>query len=311
MAVDPYDSLRKRLAMALHAHCHYGEARSWDQPPKDFAPFGWGKHYLEESSKDAWYEMADRFMTEIGPKFGLAFISKLITTAEEAPTMDLKAELSPEAKKYYREDDPFALKAEAWSAAYASFLRVCPTTWRSVEEGGPNCYQWAIEKANRYWPIYLEQVSLQWQGEQMSQKMSDANVALEQQDIREVKRKVRPVTLELITGGKPPEDPTLNWLEALEIGTAFLVREKMKGKSGMPRYALMQYYLVNKFAKAVLLSSQTNGDNRGFVDPKYFVLDYDLHEILYDPKTMPPIERTTPTEDEAVEPKSEEETKSE
>lgn len=119
----------------------------------------------------------------------------------------------------------------------------------------------------------------------MNRNMSDAQVLLDSIQEQEEGKKI--VTLKLIDGGN---NEGMNWLLALEEKTAFLVKELHPGKN-MPRYLLVQYYLVKKFSdRSVLLVNQTNGDNYGFVDPAMFILEYRLHEILYDPTTMPAIE---------------------
>lgn len=103
--------------------------------------------------------------------------------------------------------------------------------------------------------------------------------------------------LEVITGGLPPD---ANWLSALPEKTVFFVREKKVG-TNIPRYMLAQYILVKKFERCVILLSNLNGEQYGAVDPIRFCNDFDLFEIVYDPRTMPAIE--LPKEEEKTEAK--------
>lgn len=112
--------------------------------------------------------------------------------------------------------------------------------------------------------------------------MSEAHILLEEQEKDNV------VSFELIKGGKDSggSDDGLCWLLGLEEQTAFLVEETHAGVN-MPRYLVLQFYLAKKFQKAVLLINAQQQEL--FVNPYRFCSQYKLYELLYDPKTMPPI----------------------
>lgn len=93
----------------------------------------------------------------------------------------------------------------------------------------------------------------------------------------------------LITGGRDNggSEDGVCWLLGLEEKTAFIVEETNVGQT-MPRWAVAQYYLVKKFPKAVMLVNSQQQEI--FVNPYRFSNAYRLYDMLYDPKTMPPIE---------------------
>lgn len=80
--------------------------------------------------------------------------------------MDFKAELSPEAKCHFKENLPWELKYLAWDEAYATYHAHCSLSDASPRE----VCEWCEYRANRFWPNYLKQVSLQVEDRNREQK---------------------------------------------------------------------------------------------------------------------------------------------
>lgn len=64
--------------------------------------------------------------------------------------MRTTAPVSPEAMKHLEPWVPRHLREAAWAAAYDVYLRRAPTTDGSYK-------QWAAERANKFWPIYISE----------------------------------------------------------------------------------------------------------------------------------------------------------
>ena len=58
--------------------------------------------------------------------------------------------VSPEAMRHLEAWVPRRLREDAWGAAYDTYIRRATTTDGSYK-------QWAAERANRFWPIYISE----------------------------------------------------------------------------------------------------------------------------------------------------------
>jgi len=90
----------------------------------------------------------------------------------------------------------------------------------------------------------------------------------------------RVTNLKLITGGRDGDGSDMNWLQGLEIGTIFLVKEKRTPQATLPSFMLLCYCLVFKTDKACKLASENTQLGDVYVDPIRFCERYDLFEVI-------------------------------
>jgi hypothetical protein len=57
------DELREATARALHKHSFWDDARDWGTPEDEGG--------MQERSKEEWRRIADRFLAEVCPRFGI------------------------------------------------------------------------------------------------------------------------------------------------------------------------------------------------------------------------------------------------
>lgn len=90
---------------------------------------------------------------------------------------------------------------------------------------------------------------------------------------QEERKKV--VDLKLITGGKEPPEGGESWIEKLDVGSCFLVRDK----SSPLEFNLGLFRLAEKTTKAVVLQTPHVAHNL-YVDPVRFCNRYMMYENL-------------------------------
>jgi hypothetical protein len=95
------------------------------------------------------------------------------------------------------------------------------------------------------------------------------------QDQEEEGEEKKVVDLRLITGGKEPPDGGSSWLEKLEVGACFLVKEKNNPLD----FNLGLFRLAEKTSKAVVLNTPHVPHNL-YVDPVAFCNKYRMYEDL-------------------------------
>ena len=79
-----------------------------------------------------------------------------------------------------------------------------------------------------------------------------------------------------LAGGEPPILGG-TWLRGLDLGTVFLVREKITAHNLRPNYVLGLFRVVEKSSKSVVLQAPSVQGNL-YVDPDGFCKVYDLYE---------------------------------
>lgn len=126
-------------------------------------------------------------------------------------------------------------------------------------------------------------------------KVSPEMKAFWDETVEKQEKEVLRMPFEVIQGGLPPKRD--NWLVDLEEKTVFFCREKTPG-TRYPRFLLVQYMVVKKFEKTIVLLNSLNAEEYVSVYPSMFCNEYDLWEIVYDPKTMPPLEYPKVPEEE-------------
>jgi hypothetical protein len=105
--------------------------------------------------------------------------------------------------------------------------------------------------------------------------------------VKEEKERKR-VDLQLIKGGKEP--PSGNWLQDLEVGTVFLVTDKVDRT-----FSLGEYHLMFKTDTACKLLCNLNAAQTywAWVEPRRFCNRFDLVEVLGHYDIPKPEEETT------------------